>query len=199
MSGVLIYSPNIFLTKALELLCYKANSSGNLRVSTCHSCKDLFTEVKGADYLIYDDADALWSTIRRFLIIRKINPTLRLLSIKNGLECDYENIFRSAMSDNNCFKKMSVECIQQRLMHLLWRDRSACHRLTYTSYSLNLDWLTARENKILKLILKGYRNKEISACLSLHEKSVSMHRTKIYKKINVRSIAGLWKLLMESK
>jgi two-component system invasion response regulator UvrY len=51
--------------------------------------------------------------------------------------------------------------------------------------------LSLRELDIIKLIAKGHSNKEIATNLDLSIKTVEGHKTKIYKKLGVRSIAEL--------
>lgn len=51
--------------------------------------------------------------------------------------------------------------------------------------------LSLRELDIIKLIAKGKGNKEIATGLDLSVKTVEGHKTKIYKKLGVKSIAEL--------
>lgn len=51
--------------------------------------------------------------------------------------------------------------------------------------------LSLRELDIIKLITKGSSNKEIATRLDLSVKTVEGHKTKIYKKLGVRSIVEL--------
>lgn len=51
--------------------------------------------------------------------------------------------------------------------------------------------LSLRELDIIKLISKGSSNKEIASSLDLSVKTVEGHKTKIYKKLGVKSIAEL--------
>jgi len=51
--------------------------------------------------------------------------------------------------------------------------------------------LSLRELDIIKLITKGCSNKEIASDLDLSIKTVEGHKTKIYKKLGVKSIAEL--------
>ena len=51
--------------------------------------------------------------------------------------------------------------------------------------------LSLRELDIIKLITKGMANKEIATQLDLSIKTVEGHKTKIYKKLGVKSIAEL--------
>jgi DNA-binding NarL/FixJ family response regulator len=47
--------------------------------------------------------------------------------------------------------------------------------------------LSKREQEILALLAKGYRNKEIASILDVSENTVRAHATSLYKKINVNS------------
>ena len=53
------------------------------------------------------------------------------------------------------------------------------------------DRLTAREGEILKLIAYGHKSREIAAILSISLNTVLNHRTKVMKKLDVHSQAGL--------
>ncbi|MBW8907792.1 MAG: response regulator transcription factor [Mesorhizobium sp.] len=50
-----------------------------------------------------------------------------------------------------------------------------------------LSLLTAREADILKLVSEGLSNKEVAARLSLQEKTVKHHMTRVLAKLNVRN------------
>ncbi|MBU9847088.1 helix-turn-helix transcriptional regulator [Rahnella ecdela] len=198
MANILIYSRNLFLANALKALCCQIKNSESSNVTLCHSYRRLISEIKNVDYLVYDDEDGLWMTIRKFLFIRSVNPNVRLLSMKNGLECDFHHLYRSAKSDGNNFKKMEVEVIKHRLMSVLWRNKSGCEKEEFVSNN-EIEWLTTNENLVLKYILKGFRNNEISEYLSINEKSVSLHRRNIYKKTNVRNVTSLWKIFIQAE
>lgn len=51
--------------------------------------------------------------------------------------------------------------------------------------------LTTRELQILKLIAQGIRNREIATELHISPKTVDTHRTKLMRKLNLRSAAKL--------
>jgi len=44
--------------------------------------------------------------------------------------------------------------------------------------------LTPQEQKVVELVSKGLSNREVGTQLSIHEKTVKFHLTKIYKKLN---------------
>ena len=51
--------------------------------------------------------------------------------------------------------------------------------------------LSTREVDILRLIAKGYKNKEISEYLSISINTVLTHRKNIISKLGIKSISGL--------
>lgn len=56
--------------------------------------------------------------------------------------------------------------------------------------------LTKREEEVLKLIAKGFTNKEIGQRLFLSHKTVDGHRTNLMKKLNVHNVTGLVRYAM---
>ncbi len=71
-----------------------------------------------------------------------------------------------------------------RKLNNLLKERT--HEETHTDQSL-----TAREIDVLKLLVKGLSNKEISAALFISTHTVMTHRKKITQKLNIKSVAGL--------
>lgn len=53
------------------------------------------------------------------------------------------------------------------------------------------DQLSEREYEVLGLVLTGAPNKQIAADLSIHERTVKLHRTSITRKLHVQSVAEL--------
>ncbi len=60
------------------------------------------------------------------------------------------------------------------------------------------DALTEREREVLRHVLRGQLNKQIAADLSIHERTVKLHRTALMAKLGVRSVAELTKLWIEA-
>jgi len=58
--------------------------------------------------------------------------------------------------------------------------------------------LTAREWEVLRHVVNGRMNKQISAELGIHERTVKLHRTAITSKLGVRSVAELTTLAREA-
>ncbi|MCZ4319500.1 response regulator transcription factor [Aequorivita viscosa] len=51
--------------------------------------------------------------------------------------------------------------------------------------------LSARELEVLDLLSNGKRNKDIASLLEINEKTVSTYKTRVLKKLNVKSLAEL--------
>lgn len=51
--------------------------------------------------------------------------------------------------------------------------------------------LTQREKEVYELVVMGYLNKQIAAQLNVCEKTIKVHRARVMKKMNVKSLAEL--------
>jgi RNA polymerase sigma factor (sigma-70 family) len=60
-----------------------------------------------------------------------------------------------------------------------------------TRIQKQLATLTPREREVLRYIIAGRPNKQVAADLGIVEKTVKVHRARILKKMNVRSLAEL--------
>ena len=56
---------------------------------------------------------------------------------------------------------------------------------------VNLQFLTPREQAILRLIAEGYKNKEIRDRLYINEKTIREDQMRIMRKLNARSITSV--------
>lgn len=71
-----------------------------------------------------------------------------------------------------------------RKVNLLLKERTLEESLPDLS-------LTAREIEVLKFLVRGYSNKEISSALFISTHTVITHRKNITHKLNIKSVAGL--------
>jgi len=63
----------------------------------------------------------------------------------------------------------------------------------FTSTNKDLDLLTKREQQVLELVADGYNNKQIGEILGISPKTVSRHRERIMRKLDLHSCAELVK------
>ncbi len=99
---------------------------------------------------------------------------------------------------------------------LLWAVRAVASGKTYLSSPISeivgesaihphmgpqdgdpLSNLSPREKEILQLIAEEHTSAEIGKLLSISEKTVEKHRTKLMEKLNVRNLAGLVRLAVK--
>lgn len=73
------------------------------------------------------------------------------------------------------------------------QDRAARARVQALRQPFEL--LTDREREVLQHVVQGKLNKQIAADLGIHERTVKLHRTHITTKLQVRSVAGLTRLV----
>ncbi len=57
--------------------------------------------------------------------------------------------------------------------------------------------LTAREREVFAHLIRGQLNKQVGADLQISERTVKLHRARIFEKLEVNSMAGLTRLAME--
>ena len=74
---------------------------------------------------------------------------------------------------------------------------STIHPHTVPQESDPLSNLSPREKEILQLIAEEYTSAEIGKMLSISEKTVEKHRTKLMEKLGVRNLAGLVRLAVK--
>lgn len=71
-------------------------------------------------------------------------------------------------------------------------------RTRRTDIRERIEALTPREREVLHLVVQGLPNKEIAASLSIHERTVKLHRTGLTRKLGVHSVAELVHLTREA-
>jgi len=57
--------------------------------------------------------------------------------------------------------------------------------------------LTPRERETLKLVTKGLLNKQIASVMGVTEKTIKVHRMRVFKKMGARSLAELVRMTVE--
>lgn len=60
-----------------------------------------------------------------------------------------------------------------------------------------LDDLTAREREVLSWVARGSTNRQIAEALSISPRTVETHRERLMAKLDIRTVAGLTRLVME--
>jgi FixJ family two-component response regulator len=82
------------------------------------------------------------------------------------------------------------------LLDSIWRGlarsrRARAEAAERTAIERRLDTLTARERQVLGLVVRGNLNKQIAAELGAAEKTIKVHRGRLMRKMDARSVADL--------
>ena len=81
----------------------------------------------------------------------------------------------------------------------LARDvRERAERLRHVESRARFDRLTPRERQVLAHVVQGRPNKQIALALSIHERTVKLHRSSITLKLGITSVAGLTRFVQEA-
>jgi FixJ family two-component response regulator len=73
------------------------------------------------------------------------------------------------------------------------RDAEARNKLVLQK----LAKLTRREKETLKLVIKGLLNKQIAGVMGVTEKTIKVHRMRVFKKMGARNLAELVRMTAE--
>lgn len=123
------------------------------------------------------------------LILHAPNERFLLKAIKTGV-LGFLNAGFTQSSFNACISAVLAgesflePCMQRRLFDLLHCEQLNCNKVKPASQR---DALSEREIQIVRLIVKGYTNKEIGECLFISHHTVNEHLKRIFRKLNVNS------------
>jgi len=96
-------------------------------------------------------------------------------------------------------KRAPKEMLLNAVNRALDRDsRERAGRERQRELRARFDLLTERELEVLSHVVRGQLNKQIAGDLSLHERTVKLHRTAITTKLKVQSVAELTRLTQEA-
>ena len=96
-------------------------------------------------------------------------------------------------------KRAPKEQILEAVTRSLARDaREREARARQRDLRARFDALTPREFEVLGHVVRGQLNKQIAGDLSIHERTVKLHRTAITTKLRVQSVAELTRLTEEA-
>jgi DNA-binding NarL/FixJ family response regulator len=78
--------------------------------------------------------------------------------------------------------------IKKNIRDFILRPRAA----KYINNNQLLARFTSREHQIIRMILKGKRVDSIAKALKVSPKTIYTHRSRIYQKVGVRNLQGLF-------
>lgn len=97
-------------------------------------------------------------------------------------------------------KPFARQALMTRIQDALDRDaRHRTHLSQRASITQRTGTLSQRERAVLDLIVAGNNAKAIAALLSISEKTVAKHRSRVFQKMQVDSVAALVGLVLGSR
>ena len=209
MIRVLIAEDHLMVRAGIRALLEKAGDIHVMGEASNGQEAIELTETLKPDVLIMDIMMPRMNGIQAAENIRelKLSTHILLLSmysdegfVHQALQCGVKGyVLKSSVSDE-----------------LLWAVRAVASGKTYLSSPISeivvesaihphsalqdgdpLSNLSPREKEILQLIAEEHTSAEIGKILSISEKTVEKHRTKLMEKLNVRNLAGLVRLAVK--
>lgn len=132
------------------------------------------------------------------LIKREICVPIIFISGHAGVP-DSAKAFRAGAVDF-LVKPFDNEILLERIEEAIKKD--IAHReqfIEHLDIQNRLDDLTAREQEILSLIVRGHSNKEIAKTLDISYRTVEAHRASIMGKMHAKSFAELMLMVTQSE
>jgi two-component system, LuxR family, response regulator FixJ len=124
------------------------------------------------------------------LLRRKISIPIIFISGHAGIP-DSAKAFRAGAVDF-LEKPFDNEILLERIEEAIKIDTASREQLIeHFEIQNRLAHLTAREQEVLSLIVKGHSNKEIARILDISNRTVEAHRASIMEKMQVKSLAEL--------
>lgn len=96
---------------------------------------------------------------------------------------------------NQAGQLIGISGIARDISEHLWFEEAEKRRVLAQE---QLSQLTVREKEILNQIVAGHPNKMIARKLKLSEKTIEKHRSRLMKKLNVRSVAELVRIALSA-
>jgi DNA-binding NarL/FixJ family response regulator len=209
MIRVLIAEDHLMVRAGIRALLEKA---GDIRVmgeaSNGQEAIEM-TETLKPDVLIMDIMMPRMNGIQAAENIRelKLSTNILLLSmysdegfVHQALQCGVKGyVLKSSVSDELLWAVRAVASGKTYLSSPISEIvvESAIHPHSASQDGDPLSNLSPREKEILQLIAEEHTSAEIGKMLSISEKTVEKHRTKLMEKLNVRNLAGLVRLAVK--
>ena len=176
-------------------------------------------EDEGWEVVTYPDALTFLSSndfIRPGCILLDVRmPQMSGLELQTKLRdlgCDLPIIFVSGHGDIdmavNTLKAGAADFLQkpvdsQRLLDTI--DNAVAKNLSMrrnsaevSDFKARFEQLTQREREVIRMVARGYANKEVAREFGISEKTVQVHRGAAYRKLDLHNAAEIARLLMKA-
>jgi DNA-binding NarL/FixJ family response regulator len=209
MIRVLIAEDHLMVRAGIRALLEKAGDIHVLGEASNGQEAVEMSETLKPDVLIMDIMMPRMNGIQAAENIRdmKLPTNILLLSmysdegfVHQAMQCGVKGyVLKSSVSDELLWAVRAVAAGKTYLSNLISEIvvESAINPHAALQDGDSLSNLSPREKEILQLIAEEHTSAEIGKLLSISEKTVEKHRTRLMEKLNVRNLAGLVRLAVK--
>ncbi len=177
--------------------------------STVHNGTDLlnFLDKNTADLVILDLNMPGMDGLKCLDIIKQLYPATKVLILTSYNQPEIIEEVKKLQADGFIVKQSSAAQLKEAVIKVLEGNKyfpatPVAGTIDKSSFFfddfLKKFQLTKREVDIIRLICKEMSSKEIAAELFLSEFTVTTHRKNIFRKLNVKNVAGLMNFAKEN-
>lgn len=150
---------------------------------------------KKADVILLDVHMPVMGGVEAMAILKTRFPDVKIIIISSDfspfLLCEYTEKGAHGFLPKNCDATMLIQAIHQTIGQ--GNSLSISNELikkNNTSFKNPFD-LTEKEMQVLSLTSKGNSNKSIASTINVSERTVEFHKTNIYSKTGIKSLAEM--------
>lgn len=158
-------------------------------------CQDDCKLVSTADLAIIDYSE-IKNSSKIIHKLKSLNPEITILAITDRIH--KSKVLKALKSgvDSHLLKNCGKDEIKEAIISTMQGKQFFCGQVLDIISEENEKGcegveLTEREVDIIKLIAKGYTNKEVADQLNISAHTVNTHRKNIMAKLNIKNVAGL--------
>jgi DNA-binding NarL/FixJ family response regulator len=179
-------------------------------VLTVHNGAELlsFLDKNTADLVVLDLNMPGVDGLKCLHIIKQLYPAIKVLVLTSYNQPEIIEEVRKLQADGFIVKQSSAAQLKEAVTKVL--EGNKYFPLTHASNTVDRSsfffddflkkfQLTKREVDIIRLICKEMSSKQIAAELFLSEFTVTTHRKNIFRKLNVKNVAGLMNFAKENQ
>ena len=194
MRELVVIDRSYIALEGIQSIVNQMDEDFNLRLLD-DLCQDDCKLVSTADLAIIDYSE-IKNSSKIIHKLKSLNPEITILAITDRIH--KSKVLKALKSgvDSHLLKNCGKDEIKEAIISTMQGKQFFCGQVLDIISEENEKGcegveLTEREVDIIKLIAKGYTNKEVADQLNISAHTVNTHRKNIMAKLNIKNVAGL--------
>ncbi len=194
MRELVVIDRSYIALEGIQSIVNQMDEEFNLRLLD-DLCQDDCKLVSTADLAIIDYSE-IKNSSKIIHKLKSLNPEITILAITDRIH--KSKVLKALKSgvDSHLLKNCGKDEIKEAIISTMQGKQFFCGQVLDIISEENEKGcegveLTEREVDIIKLIAKGYTNKEVADQLNISAHTVNTHRKNIMAKLNIKNVAGL--------